>query len=611
MSWENELYNVYKTQRHIHNDDEVKLLPISHSTANAQIEITITLDGKLRRARALSKDEGARTVIPVTEASAGRTSGACPMPYADKLIYLAGDYEKFTGINNSVHYEVYKKDLQKWAESKYSHPAVKALYNYVVKGTLTADLINAGVLKVDDAEKLTDEKIAGISQADAFIRIVASGDDIANTWEDESLQESFINYYNDIMTDRQLCYVTGNQTHVTYNHPKKIRNTGDQAKLMSTNDESGYTYRGRFKDKSEVVSIAYEFSQGMHNALKWLIARQGINFDGMCLIVWASEMQDVPDIQKEFPSKNKDEELMPPDTRPAYKEELQRAIFSYQAKMTPSTKVMVLALDSATSGRMSVSYYSELFNSEFFSNIEKWHGELSTLRFDKDLKKSYYKSFSLYELLNSAYGNEDDKGILRYSGNDGRDFMLRMIPCIIEGRKMPKDVMNLLYNKASNPLAYDKAYNHSAVVETACGVIQKYYLDHNLIKGGTLMAYEPENRDRSYLYGCLLAVADVAEREAYGADDKSSGRVTNARRYWNAFSKHPFATWRIIEEQLRPYLDGMESQKRIRYEKMLQEIFDKFLDNDFANNSALSPLYLLGFHHYITKIFTPKNNSEE
>ena len=122
------------------------------------------------------------------------------------------------------------------------------------------------------------------------------------------------------------------------------------------------------------------------------------------------------------------------------------------------------------------------------------------------------------------------------------------------------------------------------------------------------MAYDPQNHDRSYLYGCLLAVADAAEREAYDDNDKAE-RVTNARRYWNAFSKRPYLTWQRIYEQLLPYLNKLGG-KRVRYERMLGEIEGKFTPEEFASDKALEPLYLLGFHHYTTEIFTSKKKEE-
>ena len=127
------------------------------------------------------------------------------------------------------------------------------------------------------------------------------------------------------------------------------------------------------------------------------------------------------------------------------------------------------------------------------------------------------------------------------------------------------------------------------------------------------MAYDKNETDRSYLFGCLLAIADAAERNTYEKDEKNN-RVTNARRYWSAFAQRPWTTWKIIEEKLRPYLDKkVESGKHtgIYYDKMLNEIMGKLTISKYANDSALDPNYLLGYHHFTAEIYKSNNNDNK
>ncbi len=49
------------------------------------------------------------------------------------------------------------------------------------------------------------------------------------------------------------------------------------------------------------------------------------------------------------------------------------------------------------------------------------------------------------------------------------------------------------------------------------------------------MALDNKEKDRNYLYGRLLAVADRIEYSTY--DEKDGGRVTNAKRYMSTFLK--------------------------------------------------------------------------
>ncbi|MDE6983873.1 MAG: type I-C CRISPR-associated protein Cas8c/Csd1, partial [Lachnospiraceae bacterium] len=101
-------------------NDQPVLLPISHSTFNAQIEVTIDAQGGFVNADKLEKGSDAVTIIPVTEDSAARSSGIAPHPLCDKLCYIAGDYTAFTGDDKENYYEAYMQQLKAWAESEYT-----------------------------------------------------------------------------------------------------------------------------------------------------------------------------------------------------------------------------------------------------------------------------------------------------------------------------------------------------------------------------------------------------------------------------------------------------------------------------------------------------------
>lgn len=617
MSWSNELYNIYEfNSGRKFSDGEPIMLPVSHSTANAQIELTIDEDGNFMGAAAVDKSD-AVTVIPVTEDSGVRTSGIFPMPLADKLLYIAGDYEKYISgkkADNSAYFEAYMKQLSQWKNSEFSHKAVKAIYAYLAERTLMNDLIECGVLKIDaESGKLAEKaKIAGIAQADSFVRFIVYYRDKkleSRTWKDKSLHESFMNFNSSMMGNVQLCYASGAMEAVTYKHPSKIRHSGDKAKLISSNDESGFSYRGRFKNKEEAFAVSYNFSQKMHNALKWLIQKQGIRFDSMTLIVWASALQEIPPIDKSLaeyhdPIDNEEEETEKPvpDTLPKYSELIKKMMFGYKSSLSVNTKIMIMGLDAATTGRLSISIYSELENSQFLENLEKWHSETVWRRWDGKNSKNYFNSFSVRDIINCAYGREQDK-FLKCDEKLLKTAVLRLLPCITEGVRIPRDIVRNLYQRASNPMAYENNYNHRLVLETACAMIRKEYLDYQ--KGELTMAYDPDEKDRSYRFGCLLAIADKAEKDTYSDSDRKD-RITNARRYWNAFSLHPSQTWKIIEERLNPYLNKLGGGLRDHYEKRIEEIMSGMSASDFDDNSSLSPLYLLGYHHYTAKLYSGK-----
>ncbi len=622
MSWTNELYKVYELAvdpEFAKKGGRPMLLPVAHKTQNAQIEVNVSESGDFVEAAIISKND-AVTIIPVTEASGTRSSGIAPMPLADKLVYIAGDYAKYADgkrADNSLFYSAYMQQLRSWCESEYSNTAIKAIYTYLNRGELIQDLIGSGILEIDETTgKLSGKKIApNVGQQDSFVRFIVSGKNgICRTWADRDLFNSFIGFNNSLMSSKTLCYATGETASATYKHPSAIRNSGDMAKLISSNDENGFTYRGRFSNKEEALSVSYDYSQKIHNALKWLIESQRISktnekgetvsfnplqFDSLTLIVWNSALGFVPDIIKSI-SEQFPDEIEQYSSKPQLAELFKKKLMGKNVELEQS-KVMLMGLDSATKGRLSISVYSELAESEFYSNLEKWHNETMWLRYSGISKRIGYDSCDLLRLINCLYGTEQN-GRLEADKKQLKDTILRLIPCVTEGRRLPKDIVRTLYNRASAPLSFDKKYNHTAIIENACAMIRKESIDYK--KGEIKMAYDPECTDRSYLYGCLLAIADKAEEDSY--DKKDEKRVTNARRLWNAFSARPYQTWQIIEERLQPYL-AKEKWIMTKYTKHVNEIMGKMDPEEFADNSKLSPMYLIGYHHY-NALLWQKNN---
>lgn len=639
MSWTSELYQVYENNCG-KEDEKITLLPVSHSTANAQIEISISEEGEFRGAARLADKNDSVTIIPVTEDSGTRSSGIAPHPLLDKLIYIAGDYPDYvegSKTDNTKYYQAYLKQLQGWMESKFAHPAVKAIFLYISKGTLIKDLIEAGVFLSDDhtGKLKKGEKILGIAQEDCFVRFRIEYHDFLNlesrVWKDPSLYESYIQFQEASMENSQLCYATGKLLPCTYKHPSKIRNAGDKAKLISSNDESGFSYRGRFDSKGQALSVSFDFSQKMHNALKWLIEKQGIHIGSMTLLMWESNLQPLPDLFSMPGEKKTGSELddMEPDdidlndifmeesdpytgadTLPLYRKWLSDVIWGYQKELDESSKAMILILDAATTGRLSINLYEEMQSSELFHNMGKWHENIAWDRYQWKERKRTVKSFPLIEIVDCAYGTEQgDKIVCKQELKN--TILLRLIPCVIRGQDLPEDLITNLVNKASNPQAYKNSYNWRRVLETACGMIRKKQLEI-LRKKGKMEEFSVSlnrgRQDRDYLYGRLLAIAEAAEASTY---EKGDSRATNASRLFEVYSKRPYQTWEILHARLDPYFNRMKQGQRVYYTKLMCEVADLFKDEAYRDNTKLKPDYLLGYYCQLSDIYTKKDEKQE
>ncbi|MCM1524984.1 MAG: type I-C CRISPR-associated protein Cas8c/Csd1 [Ruminococcus sp.] len=611
MSWTNELYNVY--EKNCGNPNNVPmLLPISHSTANAQIEVTLNENGDFVQADAVDKNN-AETVFPVTQASIAKAgSGAIPHPFAESLLYIAGDYGKYFNSKHSKekkYFEAYISQLKKWAASEYSHKAVKAVLAYLEKKQITRDIIDSGVLTVNENTiMLSEKKINEDAAEKLFVRFKINYADFlseSRTWKDKTLYDSFIEYSASGDQNSQLCYATGKVLPVTYKHPYGIIKTAPKGKLISANDESGFAYRGRFQNKEQAISVSYDFSQKMHNALKWLIAKQGINIENsLTLVVWESAMRKLPNItdsSQGFIFEDEAEESKYADTYAAYKDLLQKSLFGYKNRFDDDPMAMVMGLDSATTGRLSICIYSELQSSVFLENVKKWHEDTAWFCYNEKQREYVYDSFSLRNIINCAFGTEQGKFIECGNSKLSTDYVCRLIPCVTEGRKLPSNIVSALVSKASCPLKYDKSYNWRNVLNTACGMLRKKMIEN---KEECKMALDEKRADRSYLYGRLLAVADAAEASTYDNDEK---RTTNAKRYFEAFSNRPYSTWNIIRKRLSPYLEKHDKANKSVYSEnyysnLINTVTDMFDADDFEDNSKLEPIYLHAYSCQMKKL---------
>ena len=317
MSWLPKLLATYDACKGKEPEGSAPLMPICHSTQNAQIEIVLDGAGLFRRASVLEKVQGL-TLIPCTEASGGR-SGKKPVnhPLHDKLQYLAKDFTFWGGEvtvgfakDPAEPYRDYLQSLLDWSAAD-PHPKLHAVLTYVQGGNVVADLIQAGILPVGDDGKLLKTwnadktaapaifKVLAPQQSpdDAFVRWRVEVGDDANSapWMDEVLVGSWISHYQRSQAKMGLCMATGLQTALAVQHPAKLRHGGDKAKLISANDSSGYTYRGRFTSDEEALGVGFVATQKAHNALRWLIERQGYRNGDQVFVAWEPTGKTIPD----------------------------------------------------------------------------------------------------------------------------------------------------------------------------------------------------------------------------------------------------------------------------------------------------------------------------
>jgi CRISPR-associated protein Csd1 len=627
LSWLLNLYETYEANLDQvgkieikHNGNEFTLLPVSHTTQTAHIEVRVTTDGNFHSASLIDGND-AITVIPCTEDSASRSgTKIAPYPLHDKISYVAGDFVAYGGeIKKEEPFSYYIKQLEDWATSPYATDKVKSIYTYVKKGQLIRDLVKEGILYLDsdgklikkwkkEYEELYEEKpkifsvVAG-EQESAFVRftVYSPDDTLTSVWKDKEMFQSFMKYYNHLLGEKDICYVTGEYLPSTEKHANKIRNSGDKAKLISGNDTSGFTYRGRFKDSKQVASISYEVSQKAHNALKWLINRQGKIIDNRVFLVWGNEdlhilntNDDTYDYSLNFLKNSTEKKERVSYTQTDFANEFSKALEGYRHDLTSKSNINIMILDSATTGRLAVLYYRNLNKEEYLKRLYKWHSTCiwrHSYRKNENGNRVYFIGApATKDIAFAAYGpNASDKVV--------KGLMERIIPCIVDDRNIPKDIVRSAFYRASNPVGMDM-WEWEKTLSIACALINK--------KEGYTVSLDKESNDRDYLFGRLLAIADVLERSALNPDEN---RSTNAIRYMNSFAKHPERTWKTIQESLQPYQMRL-GKKGNYFSRLIDDVASRIGIEDF-NNKPLSGRYLLGFYSQRHELYQKNDNKGE
>jgi CRISPR-associated protein Csd1 len=606
MSWIQKLYETYELCAGAPQFKGRPPLPVSHAEQQAHIEIVLDQNGSFQRAVSIAKET---TVVPATEASAGRTNTPAPHPLCDKIQYCAADYKEFGG-DKEPFFAQYVGQLRRWQERE-ANSKVRAVLAYVERGSVVRDLVRSGELFCGPDGKLLTvwppdtpapalfkmltAKERKRDQGDAFVRwrVQVPGDPISAVWEDPEVRDSWISFDAAQKAGRALCMVTGELTAVAESHPKRLRHGADGAKLISSNDGSGFTFRGRVDVANQAYGVGSDVTQKAHNALRWLIARQGYRggSGAQVFVAWAVGGASIPDPFKDTRELLGDPEadgviqdaVYSGDAGQHFALRLSKAIAGYRATLGDTDDVVVMGLDSATPGRMAITYYRELTGAEFLDRVREWHAMYSWFQnYSKDIQ--FVGAPSPGEIAEAAYGRRIDDNLRKST-------VERLLPCIVDARPLPRDLVVSAIRRACNRAGM-KAWDWEKCLGIACALVRG-----NRKEESYQMSLEENRTTRDYLFGRLLAIADNIEQRALHVAKEQ--RDTSANKLMQRFAEHPCSTWRTIELALTPYMARLRANRPavlVERVKLLDTVVGMFSGEDFISDRKLSGEFLLGYH---------------
>jgi len=609
------------------NANEKKtLLPMCHTTFESQICIRINQNGEFISA---FRDKKATTIIiPCTDDSEGRSGTACfPHPLCDKLEYLSVLEEKKLSC--------YLSQLDKWREiaKDTSKQILDAIYKYIIKNAILEDLYNSDLFLIDECVLSENGKLIFATKKNSSGKdeiivknlgvrfIVSVNGNNYDIWNDINLRESWINFVKRDSNKPGIIlfdYLSGiNVDIIGQKHPKKINRATSGAKLLSCNDKSEFTFRGRFAEQNDAIIVDYVQSQKMHQMLRWLIVNYGYPVDSQVIVTWAVDNNTEVKARAQDNSYDLFVEMEEIKTNADVLAGVNALLYDYYAKKLKgvlqgygnasklkqhSRKICIAVFDAATTGRMGVVFYQELSENSYLENIVNWHNDtsyyLTTCKKEKDengkdkiTSISYIGAPSYDDIIFAIYGkSRGDKSynILK------KKVLKQLLECMFGSFAFPKSMLEMAVNRASHPMSFNDSngkFNENdwkQSINITCALARKFYKQQ---KEEIQLELETIRNDRDYLFGRLLSVADKMENEVlYKSGNK---RPTNAVKLMSAFQVKPYSTWGQLYSQLIPYRNQLDGARY--YQSLIDEIMGLFRNGDFEKNYPLSPLYLLGY----------------
>jgi len=576
MSWFSNLAEAYDRVFQI---DESLLIPLNHWEIKSDVCIAIDGDGKFLRA---SQDkEAIRIRIPVTESSQHSRTGAININDAhalhEKLEYLSS--------MNITKKDKYLNILSAWCGV---NPKLHAVFNYISGGTILDDLSN--------------EKIKLDKNIFVRFRVEIPNDKYPNLWEDVDIVKAWQNYcINTNIYEKALCQITGKISDLANMHPKGINWSASGAKLVSRNSEN-YVFKGRFKKEHEANSISLSASHKASAMLNYLIATHGYKCDTQAIVAWAiddgsAQPDPFADSYGLFGETIKTANDRIDDAQREididYAKKLRGALAGMgNVKSLDNTinRVAVMAMDAATTGRMGITFYQDLEQNEYIERIIAWHESCKWWFFHRDWT-NYVSAPSVNSIIAAVYGEPKGEGYKKIQ-KQARERLLNHIIC---GQPLDRSWISAAVARVSRPFSYIKKdggwdkWSWNKALSVTCAITKKYFSQK---KEEFNLKLDKNCTNRNYLFGRLLAIAEILEeREIYSRTGEWP-KQTNAMRYMTAFSKKPLRTWQIIRENLNPYIIRLKNSEW--HKKQIDGIMILFQDGDF-NDKPLDGIYLLGY----------------
>src|SRR5699024_4426799 len=205
-----------------------------------------------------------------------------------------------------------------------------------------------------------------------------------------------------------FCDISGTKQQLTTKHRGLLGN----AKLVSVSNNIE-TYKGRFKQGTDMVQIGYQTSEKIHLMLKYLLENKNSRRwlgSQQYLVNWFSDdianQSEVDFSQGTFLPFLGLEEVQTQSIVSLENKNVGDSFIRGEKQFSDKANYYVAIIDKASNGRISLKFFRELKASHLLINLEKWEVNNSWTRYDITKQKMGIATPSLSQILLTSYGVE-------------------------------------------------------------------------------------------------------------------------------------------------------------------------------------------------------------
>ena len=503
----------------------------------------------------------------------GRSSAAVANYLYDNSAYVLGYSDKSNG-KEQIYFDTFKERVHSIAAIYPGHKDLHALKAFYDNGRKSILSMASQDPLWEDIKKNLSKKYSTFSfRIEGDLRIIAEKKEILQLEANDNTQES------------SLCLVSGKHgASVEITTATMIPGSQAIAKLVAFQVNSGYDSYGKTKCRNAPISEEAEFAYT--TALNTMLQKGSRNkfmLGTRTFVFWASNNNEASMETEEslfdllgFSEDANDD----PNAKIMKVRRVFESIYSGIMKTGLDDKFYILGL-APNSARIAVVYWSETTLKDFAEKILRHFSDMEIHDTRKD-KKPY---MGIREIISSV--------TLGGKMSDATPNLPEaVVKSIFQGLPYPATLYSACLRRI-------RAEQKLTITRAA---IIKAYLNRQSNNNKKIdIMLDKDNNNQGYLCGRLFAVLDKIQEEA--------NNISSIReRYMNAASATPSTVFATILNLSQHHAEKLNEGRKISFEKIKQEIFDKLPADGFPTHLDLQDQgrFFVGYYHQRQDFFTSK-----